>query len=131
MQFVPLDLNSVRLMILSDAPFANAKEGRSHMGFVLAMVGRFDKVSIIHYASIRCRRIARSVMAAEIYTLVRAFDFALVLGDMLTEFLGRLPDVEALVDRKTLFEVAAKHIKTAERRLQINVFALKASYGKE
>lgn len=42
--------------------------------------------------------------------------------------MARSVQVEALVDSKTLFDVIAKHGSTTEKRLQIDVFALRQSY---
>lgn len=108
LKFVPLDQKSVRLMIVSEESFTNPRGGRIQLGFVQTMLDRFEKGNIIHYASSRCRRIARGVMAAEAHAFVIAFDFAFVIGDILTELLGIRPKIEALVDSKTLFPSIAK-----------------------
>lgn len=125
LKFVPLDIDTMRVVIMSDASFANARGGKSQLGFVIAMVDKNNRANIVHYASCRCRRVARSVMAAEIHALVTAFDFAFVIADMLGEIMSRQPTIEALVDSRTLFDVIAKAGKTAERRLQIDVLAIK------
>lgn len=94
------------------------------------MADKDDKANIVHYGRRRCRRVARSVRAAEIHALVSAFDFALFIANLLAETIGRTPTIEAVVESRTLFDVVSKDGITSELRLQIDVFAPKESYRK-
>lgn len=70
------------------------------------------------------------MLAAEVHALVLAFDMAYVIQDMLHEILGRKIEIDAYVDSKTLFDVVAKDGNTSEKRLQIDIYALRESYDK-
>lgn len=93
------------------------------------MVDAKDRANIVHYGSNKSKRVARSVLAAEMHGLTLGFDYAFVIKTMLEEIIGRTVQVEALIDSKTLFNVIAKDASTAERRLQIDALALRESYS--
>lgn len=128
MVFTPLKLDTARLVLISDASFANARGLKSQLGYIIALVDDDGNCNIIHWGSNRCRRIARSVLAAEVHGLVLGFDYVFIIQKLAEELLGRQVKVEAYTDSKTLFNVIAKDGATTERRLQIDIFALKESY---
>lgn len=128
LHYVPLDLTTTRLVLLTDSSFANAQGLKSQLGYIIAMVDEKDNCNIVHYGSNRCNRVARSVLAAEIQALVLGFDSAFLVKDLVEELLGRTIKLEALIDSKTVFNVIAKDGKTSEKRLQIDVLALRQSY---
>ncbi len=79
LKYVKLDIGSLRLILFSDAAFANAKNERSKLCFVLLLANKFDRFNILHYGSIKCKRVARYVMVAEITALVYGFDTSFVV----------------------------------------------------
>lgn len=68
------------------------------------------------------------MMAAEVPSLILGFDLYFVMRDMITDIMGNRIPLEDYVDNRTVFEVIAKDAITTERRLQIDVAALKESY---
>ena len=128
LNYVSLDMESARLVLLTDASFANAPGCKSQLGYVIIMVDKFDKCNILHYGSNRCQRVCRSVLAAEMHALILGFDFEYVIQDMVKELIGRKLDVEVMTDSKTLFNVVTKEAMTTERRLQIDILTIKQSY---
>lgn len=90
------DLDSVRLVLLTDASFANARDFKIQLGYIILMVDNHDNCNIILFGSNRCRRVARSVMAAELFELMLGFDYAFVVRDFLEDMTGRVLPLEAL-----------------------------------
>lgn len=86
------------------------------------------KCNLIHYGSNLCQRVVRSVLDAEIHGLVLGFDYAVVIQHLISRLLGKSIEREAFVDSKTLFKVVAKDRSTSEKRLMIDISALKQSY---
>ena len=72
--FVPLDLESLNLVIFTDASFANNKDLSSQIGYVIAITDRNGSANIVHWSSIKCKRVTRSVLASELYALAYGFD---------------------------------------------------------
>ena len=128
LHYVPLNLNTARLVLITDASFANAEGLKSQLGYLILMADKNGNCNVLHYGSNKCQRVARSVMAAEIQALTLGFDYAFIVKDLVDEILGRQLRIEAMIDSKTVFNVVAKEGKTTERRLQIDITALRQSY---
>lgn len=84
--------------------------------------------NIVHFASNRCKRVTRSVIAAEAHSPFLAFDYAYVIADIARQTLGRTLDIEVVTDVRTVFNGVAKDWPTTERRLQIDIWALREAY---
>ena len=69
LNFVALDPNSLSMVLFTDASFANADKCTSQLGFVICLFDGENQANIIHCGSQRCRKVTRSVMAAELLAL--------------------------------------------------------------
>ncbi|EED20782.1 conserved hypothetical protein [Talaromyces stipitatus ATCC 10500] len=138
--FVPIDLTKAKIMIFTDGSFANNRDLTSQIGFLIAMVnedfsesGQFTITgNILHWASSKCKRITRSVLASEIYGLTTGFDQGFTLAstvNMITKRLGQ-PEMPVVVctDSYSLYECLTKLGTTKEKRLMIDLMALRQSY---
>lgn len=128
--FIPLERSSLRLALFTDASFANADRYKSQIGCVVLLVDSNNNANIIHYGSSRCKRVTRSVMAAELHALVYGFDQAFVVRAVLEELLGQSIQIDGYIDSRTVFNVVAKSSATLEKRLQIDAHALRESHEK-
>ena len=72
--FVPLDMSSLSLLVFTDASFANNKDLSSQIGFVIVLTDRNQSANVLHWSSIKCKRVTRSVLASELYALAHGFD---------------------------------------------------------
>lgn len=95
-------------MLLANTSFANARDYRSQLGYLILKVNCDNNCNIVHFGSNRCKRIARSVMPVELFALVLTFEHAFVIQDLLHDITGRCFPLEALLDSKTVFDVIAK-----------------------
>lgn len=68
-------------------------------------------------------------MAAKVHGLVLGFDHAFSIRDALQKIFSRKLGIEAYVDRKTLFNVVAKDGSMTEKRLKVDIAALRESYA--
>jgi hypothetical protein len=128
LRFVPLDLESLRVVVFADASFANTSDYRSQIGFVICMVDGHETANIVHYGSTKCRRVTRSCMAAELHGLILGFDNAFLVGSMISEILNRSVAIDAYIDSKSVFDTITKLSLTTEKRLQIDAAALQESH---
>lgn len=125
-----LDMESVKLVLITDASFSNARKLKSQLRYVVLMMDGSENANIIHYGSSRGKRVARSILSAEIHALVLGYDQAYVVRDLVEELLGKEVSLEAYVDSRSVFEVLAKDDNTTEKWLQIDIHALRKSYSK-
>jgi hypothetical protein len=140
LHYVPVKLKDAKLMVFVDGSFANNKDLSSQLGFVLMLVNEsYDANNtfticgnVIHYSSTKCKRITRSVLASEIYSMVNGFDISIAIATtlrMITERLG-LPAISLVIctDSYSLYECLVKLGTTKEKRLMIDIMALRQSY---
>jgi len=141
LQYVPLDLATAKLMVFTDGSFANNQDLSSQLGYLVALVNESDygtqeskfhiRGNIIHWSSTKCKRVTRSVLASETYGMVSGVDIAIAIQTtlkMVTERLS-LPPIPLIVctDSYSLYECLVKLGTTNEKRLMIDIMALRQS----
>jgi len=85
--------------------------------------------NVIYYSSTKCKRVTRSVLASEIYSIVNGFNIGIAIATilrMVTEQL-RLPLIPLIIctDSYSLYKCLVKLRITKEKRLIINIIALR------
>lgn len=90
---------------MTDASLATSRVIRSELGLVAMIADKEGQTYIIHYGSNRCRRVTRSVMVSELHALLLGFDSFFVMQYIISEFLGRKVEVDALIDYRTVFDI--------------------------
>lgn len=130
LHFCNIHMDSVKLILLTDAPFANVKKLKSQIGFVLVLIGKYNHANMLHYGSSRCEWVTRFVMAAEIHALLYAFDNSIWIRHLFNEPTSKQLDINAKLYSKNLFNVVAKDGNTLEKSLQIDVWCLKECFAK-
>ena len=137
--FLPLDLQTAKLFVFVDGSFANNQDLTSQLGFAIILAnevasdGDFTITgNMVHYSSTKCRRVTRSVLASEIYGMVAGVDMAYALSTTLKMIADHLhyPPIPTVVctDSYSLYECLVKLGTTKEKRLIIDIMALRQSY---
>lgn len=85
LNFVPLNLETTRLVLTTDTSFANSEHMKSQLGYVIMMVEDDENCNIIRYCSNRRKRVARSVMEAKNEALVLDFQYAFLVKQLTDE----------------------------------------------
>jgi hypothetical protein len=141
LQYIPVNLKDAKLMVFMDGSFANNKDLSSQLGFVLTLVNESTGTdtntfticgNVIYYSSTKCKRVTRSVLASEIYGMVNGFNIGIAIATtlrMITERLGLLViPLVICTDSYSLYECLVKLRTTKEKRLMIDIMALRQSY---
>jgi hypothetical protein len=139
--FIPLDLERTKLFIFTDGSFANNKDLSSQLGFLIVLgnesrTGEGDNFAIqgniVHWNSIKCKRVTRSVLASELYGMVGGFDNAIALSTTLQQIVRtlKLPPIPLVLctDSKSLYDCLVRLGTTNEKRLMIDIMSLRESY---
>src|ERR1035438_7591697 len=142
-KYVKLDLDLMKLFVFIDSLFANNKDFSSQIGYEIIIANEttrapYDNSSfrmrgnLVHYSSTKSKRVTRSVLASEIYGMVGGVDMAIAINTtvkMITDQL-ELPPMPIIVctDSYSLYECLVKLGTTKEKRLMIDIMALRQSY---
>jgi len=138
--YVPLDPAKWKVMVFTDGSFANNADMTSQIGYIVTLVNETNRTdeeftfrgNIIHWSSTKCKRVTRSVLASEIYGAAGGVDTGFVVAEtirMVTERLGivRVPLI-ICTDSYSLYECLVKLGTTSEKRLMIDIMALRQMY---
>ena len=128
LRYVKLDPNSLKVVVFTDSSFANNRDLSSQIGFVVCIADKTDKANIIHWSSIKCKRITRSVLAAELYGVAHGFDIGTVIKATLGNILQTDVPLILCTDSRSLYECLVKLGTTQEKRLMIDIMSLRQSY---
>lgn len=93
--FVSLDMDSARLIFLTDVSFCNAEGLKYQLEYVLLVTYGEGKGNSIHHGRNKCRRIARGVMEAEVQSLLLGFCYAYLVQYLAQEIMGRCMSLES------------------------------------
>ena len=130
LRFVPLKTEaSLRLVIFTDASFANNADLSLQIGYMITLADTENNANILHWSSTKCKRVTRSVLASELYGMVNGFD----IGGAIKETIEKIMKIDNLpltlcTDSKSLFECLVKLGTTQEKRLMIDILCLRQSY---
>lgn len=126
--FVSLDRTSLRIIVFADASFATNRDLSSQLGFVTTLADKQNKANIIHYHSVKARRVTRSVLAAELFACVNSFDHSSTLRVTLNDMFGRPVPLVVCTDSKSLYDMLVGLKSTTEKRLLIDLAGLREAY---
>ncbi|KAM4067772.1 polyprotein [Hirsutella rhossiliensis] len=113
-------------------------EATSQLGFVIVLANEEQspadftiRGNVLHWSSTKSKRVTRSVLASEIYGMVQGFDMAIVIATTLQAIVKQLDLPRLLIvctDSYSLYECLVKLGTTKEKRLMIDIMALRQSY---
>ncbi|KAL2885168.1 Ribonuclease H-like domain [Ceratocystis lukuohia] len=128
LRYVKLDEDTMRIMCFTDAAFANNNDFTSQIGYVIALADEEGKANIVHWSSTKCKRVTRSVLAAELYALVHGFDVAACLKATYDEIYKRKVPLVLCTDSKSIFDAITRLGTTTEKRLMIDIQLMRQAY---
>jgi hypothetical protein len=128
LQFPTLDMETLKLVVSSDASFRNRKDGSSQLGHVFALSDDTGRAAILAYRSYKARRVTRSSTASETLAFADVFDAVFVIKHDLERMLGRNVPVLMLIDAESLFNTLTRERYTVEKRLLVDIAAAMEAY---
>ena len=138
-KYVAMDLSTAKLFVFVDGSFANNKDFSSQIGYEIILANEYAQDeefeitgNLIHWSSTKSRRVTRSVLASEIYGMVGGVDMAIAIGTTIKMIMdqlgfGKIPTI-VCTDSYSLYECLVKLGTTKEKRLMIDIMALRQSY---
>ena len=111
-----------------DASFVNNSDNTSQIGFVIVLADSDNNANIVHWSSIKCKRVTRSVLASELYAMAHGFDHGAVIKSTIEKILQVELPLVLCTDSKSLYECLVKLGSTQEKRLMVDLMCLRQSY---
>lgn len=68
--FVNVNMDTSKRFLFTDASFANARDRKSHLSFIVILTCHIGRKNILHDGSNRCMCVTRSVSAFKLHALV-------------------------------------------------------------
>jgi hypothetical protein len=128
LKFVKLDINTLQLLVFTDASFANNKDLLSQIGYVIVLADATNKANIIYWSSIKCKRVTRSVLASKLYRMVYRFDISVAIKSTVDKVLQVNIPLVLCTDSKSLYNCLVRLSTTQEKRLMVDVMCLRQAY---
>ncbi|KAI0995593.1 hypothetical protein K3495_g12587 [Podosphaera aphanis] len=128
LNFIKLDIKTLRLYAFTDASFANNQDYSSQIGFVLVLADATNNANVIHWSFIKCKRVTRSVLASELYAMAHGFDICAAVKSTIERLIQVNIPLIPCTDSKSLYDCLVKLGTTQEKRLMIDLMCLRQSY---
>jgi hypothetical protein len=122
--FIKLDLDLLQLVIFTDVSFANNKDLLSQIGYIIAIGDKNSNANILHWSSIKCKRVICSVLASELYGMAHGFDIASAIKSTIEGILQINLLLVICTDSKSLYDCLVKLSTTQEKRLMVDILSL-------
>ena len=101
---------------------------KSQLGRIILLTNGSNSAITIVFKIYKSRRVARSVLSAEVIVLPDLFDDALALKSQIEHALQHTVPVHLLTDSKSLFNIISKGSRTSEKRIMLDVHATREGY---
>ena len=86
-KYIALDLEQVKLFIFVDGSFVNNKDFSSQISYLIILTNKTKginkfaiKGNLIYYSFTKSKRVTRSILASEIYGIVRSVNMAITIN---------------------------------------------------
>ncbi|RFU23765.1 hypothetical protein B7463_g12573, partial [Scytalidium lignicola] len=127
-QFVKLEKETLQLLVFTDASFANNRDLSSQIGYIVALADRKGNANTLHWTSVKCKRVTRSVLASELYGMAHGFDMGAAIKSTIEGILEIDLPLVICTDSRSLYDCLVKLGTTQEKRLMIDVMCLRQAY---
>ena len=126
------DVRTWSLWVYTDASHANLPDGiSSAMGCIVFVVGHNSASCAVSWRANKVRRVVRSTLAAETMALQEGLEEAIYVRSLIFELLGWEVPIVGYVDNKSLVEAVYSTKQVSDRRLRIDIGAIKELLGSE
>jgi hypothetical protein len=129
LKYIKLNQTFFRLMIFIDSFFVNNSDLFSQIDYMICLKNA-THANILHWSSIKCKRMIRNVLAAELFAMIHDFDVELILKSIFIKMLDVVVLFILVTNSKFLYDCLIRLNIIVKKRLMINVMIFRQSYEK-
>jgi hypothetical protein len=129
LRYVKLNQSSLKLVIFTNSFFANNRDSSSQIDYFICLADS-THANVLHWSSVKCKRMTRSVLAIELFAMIHDFHVDSVLKVILTKMIDILVSLILITDSKSIYDCLIRLEITVEKRLMMNVMILRQCYEK-
>ena len=128
LKYVKFDFDSLHLIVFIDSFYANNRDFIFQIDYVICLIDALNWINILHWSSIKCKRVIQSVLIFELYKLIHEFDFEAILKTTIKKILRFNISLIVCTDFRSLYQYLMKLKTIKKKRLMINMINLRQSY---
>src|ERR1043166_1332468 len=118
---MPQDPDILRLAVFIDASFANNPDLSSQLGIIIMLMDGEGITNIIHWTSVKCKRVVRSILAVELYAMAHGFDLVIAMKAVIDAMLEQPIPLAMYMDSKSLYDSLVSLNTIMEKRFFIDL----------
>jgi hypothetical protein len=111
-----------------DTSFANNKDLSLQIRYVLVLADTLNKANIVYWSLIKCKRVTRSILASELYSMAHGFNIGTAIKSTLDKALQVNLPLIICTNSKSLYDCLVQLGTMQEKHLIINVICLCQAY---
>ena len=125
-----MEIEAWKLLLYTDASYANICDGTSSVGAYIVFLTDGQHSCPLDWHAHKLKRVVRSTLAAETLSLQEGYDATYYLRCLVEELCGVELPITAYVDNKSVVESIHSTSLVDDKRLRIDIAALKENIGK-
>jgi hypothetical protein len=120
-------------MIFTNSFFASNRDFLSQIDYVICLIDSINTINILHWFSVKCKRITRSVLTVELFAMIHDFDVKSILKIILNQIFRKKIFISLIlvIDSKFLYNCLIRLKIIVEKRLMINDMILRQFYERK
>ena len=107
------------MAVFVDAGFGANPYSSSQLGFIFTLMYKYGRANIVHYGSLKSKRITRSVLAVELFEMVHCFDVSSTVRLAFNAMLNSVIPLHVYTYSRSLYDCLTRINHTTEKRLLI------------
>jgi hypothetical protein len=143
LKFVSPNLASLRIVIFIDVSFINRNQSVftslltvtqnysfyiSQIDFVICLIDANNRINILHWFFIKCKRMTRNVLVSKLFAMIHEFDVETIFRFIIEFILNLSLFMMICINFKFLFDCMTKLDIMQKKRLMINLMCLRQVY---
>lgn len=118
----------LQIVIFIDSFFVNNRNLSFQIDYVVCLIDAIDKINILHWSFVKCKRMIRNIFVFELYVMIHEFDIAAMLKATLKKMLQFDILLMICIDSKSFYDCFVKLKIIQKKRLMIDVMSFRQLY---